>query len=366
MAAEVPPLVLFTYPESVVGRRTEWYLAVRGIPYHICRVDSKMPRPVLDRLDVHYRRIPVLAVGRDIYCDSRCIIDHLERLYPSRLPKLGSNQPYERGIERVLETWAFDGGLFARTAQMITPDASLVQDQAWLNDRAELTGVQFSPDGLKGGKKDALSHTRVHLKIVEDDLLADGRPFLNGEKPGLADIHVLWIFDWMMRPSDQMGMAHAYPWLLNEQNYPRTLGWVDRMKAEFSAVQDGNPPKNISDDEAIQLIEVSDFWEPLQLPVDESDPVELKRGDEVDLIALDSASAAGTNRRGECFRHMVRNHVNHSVDVGKLEGLTVNTATIRTETANGATVRIHYQRTNVRVVEAGRQPRLRASEIPKK
>ena len=97
-----PPIVLFTYPESVVGRRTKWYLMLRGIPYHVHEVDNKMPRPVLDRLGVHYRRIPVMAVGRDIYCDSRCIIDHLERLY-DKMPKLGFDQkdkPFEYGKSR--------------------------------------------------------------------------------------------------------------------------------------------------------------------------------------------------------------------------------------------------------------------------
>ncbi|KAF2484457.1 hypothetical protein BDY17DRAFT_128733 [Neohortaea acidophila] len=349
MAQESPPIVLFTYPESVVGRRTEWYLTLRGISYNLCEVDNKMPRSVLDRLDVHYRRIPVLAVGRDIYCDSRCIIDHLEKLYTSR-PKLGSEHPYERGIEKILETWAFDGGLFARTAQMITPDAGLVQHRSWLDDRAELTGVRFSAEGLKGGVKDALSHARLHLRMVEEELLADGRQWLSGgQQPGLSDVHVLWIFDWMMRPKEAMGMAHAYPWLLNEQNYPRTMAWVKRMADVFNTAQAKHPPRRISDIEAVKLIESSAFWQADELPVESLDPTGLVRGEEVDLIALDSASAAGINRR----------------DVGRLEGLTVTSATIGTETKNGVHVRIHYQRTNVRVVQAGGKPRLTASEIPK-
>lgn len=41
------------------------------------------PRPELSsHCDVHYRRIPVLAIGRDIYCDTSLIADTLERRIP--------------------------------------------------------------------------------------------------------------------------------------------------------------------------------------------------------------------------------------------------------------------------------------------
>ena len=351
MAQETPPIILFTYPESVVGRRTEWYLTLRNIPYHVCQVDNKMPRPVLDRLGVHYRRIPVMAVGRDIYCDSRCIIDHLELLY-DKTPKLGydmKENPFEYGIQQILENWAFDGGLFQRTAQMIPPDASLMQIEEWRADRSELIGIPFTPDTLKQVLPDALAHTRLHLQMIEQNLLGDGRKWLGRNNPGLSDVHVLWIFDWMMRPKERMGMRQAYPDLLNEKNYPKTFAWIERMdKAIEDARRKHGEPKRLSDDEVVAMVEKSAYWEPNELVVDDSDPSGLKRGEETDLIALDSASETGSKRR----------------DVGKLEGLTVTSATIGTKTKNDVDVRIHYQRTNVRVGKASGAPRLTASEIP--
>lgn len=353
MAQSTPPIILFTYPESVVGRRMDWYLTLRNIPHYHCRTDTKMPRPVLARLGVHYRRIPVMAVGRDIYCDSRCIIEHLERLYTD-VPKMGhdpAESPYEKGIERILENWAFDGGLFMRTAQMIPPDATLMVGKDWVADRQELSGRSFDAESMRAGLPDALSHARLHLQIVEENLLADGRKWLSGkEVPGLADVHVLWIFDWMMRTKKQMGMRQAYPEILNEKNYPKTIAWADRMEAAFQAAREKQgAPKMLSNDEVVELVEKSGYWEPEQLPVDETDPTGLKRGDETDLIALDSAPITGIRRR----------------DVGKLEGLTVTCATIGTKTKNGVDVRIHYQRANVRAAKAGDGPRLEASEIPK-
>lgn len=107
-------------------------------------------------------------------------------------------------------------------------------------------------------------------------------------------------------------------------------------------------PKRLSDDDAVAMIEKSEYWEPLVLVVDPSDPSKLKKGAEVDLIALDSAPETGLKRR----------------DVGRLEGLTVTSATIGTKTKNDVDVRIHYQRANVRVAAASGAPRLGASEIP--
>lgn len=43
-----------------------------------------MPRPDLsERLGVGYRRIPVLAIGNDIYCDTSLIASVLERRFPA-------------------------------------------------------------------------------------------------------------------------------------------------------------------------------------------------------------------------------------------------------------------------------------------
>lgn len=40
------------------------------------------PRPELRMLGISYRRIPVLAIGNDIYCDSALIGPTLERRFP--------------------------------------------------------------------------------------------------------------------------------------------------------------------------------------------------------------------------------------------------------------------------------------------
>jgi len=332
------PIVLFTYPQSVVGRRMDWYLTLREIPYVHCTVDNKMPRPVLSRLNVQYRRIPVLAIGRDIYCDSREQIQMLETLW-TESPRLGADpktQSYQKGVERLMENWAFDGGVFWRTASMIPGDALLVQDPKWVDDREEMTGRRFTKEGMQAGLPDALAHTRLHLQIVEDCLLADGREWIaGGKEPSLADVHIGWAFDWMLRPSKLMGMRDVYPDLLNEKNYPRTFKWIERIgKAVEDARKRNGNLKVLTDDEAVKMIENSGYYELEHLEIDEKDPTGLKKGQETDIFPTDMASG---------FVHR---------DSGKLVGLTVNSVTVQTKTTGGAEVRIHYPRTNIKVAEA--------------
>ena len=73
-----------------------------------------MPRPDLARLGIAYRRIPVLAIGRDVYVDSRLILEKLEALYPpsEAHPPLAAATGEHAAIERLFSLVSTDGGLF--------------------------------------------------------------------------------------------------------------------------------------------------------------------------------------------------------------------------------------------------------------
>ena len=43
-----------------------------------------MPRPLLlETFGVSYRKVPILAIGREVYCDTSLIIEALEYYFPS-------------------------------------------------------------------------------------------------------------------------------------------------------------------------------------------------------------------------------------------------------------------------------------------
>lgn len=48
-----------------------------------------MPRPLLkETLGLSYRKIPILAIGREIYCDTSLIIEALEHYFPPPLANM--------------------------------------------------------------------------------------------------------------------------------------------------------------------------------------------------------------------------------------------------------------------------------------
>ena len=104
-----------------------------------------LPRPDVARLGIAYRRIPLMAIGRDVYLDTRLMLQKLEELYPSH-PRLGAapNNPEHALIERLLEALVVDGGVCPRAAQLLPSDLPLLRDPKFIQDRADYNGRRLS------------------------------------------------------------------------------------------------------------------------------------------------------------------------------------------------------------------------------
>lgn len=183
-------IILFHYPFSPFAKRVIWYLTLRGIDYAQCIQPVYLPREDINALGVKYRRIPIMSIGKDIYCDTRLILSKLEERFPSGA--LGASQPDERAVEKLLESWTIDGGIFARAAQLIPPEMPLLKDPKFRKDREDYTGRSWAQDSITAARPEALTHIRDAFEILEIGLLADGREWiLKTEKPSLADIEGL-------------------------------------------------------------------------------------------------------------------------------------------------------------------------------
>lgn len=71
-----------------------------------------------------------MAIGRDIYCDTRLIIEKLEQFFPASAahPAISAATGDEKALEKLLEFWMIDGGVFGRAAQLIPTDMPLRKD----------------------------------------------------------------------------------------------------------------------------------------------------------------------------------------------------------------------------------------------
>lgn len=146
-----------------------------------------LPRPDLAALGVNYRRIPVLSIGRDVYCDTRLILQKLEEKFPTGA--LGATGSDQKAIERLLESWTVDSGVFTRAATLIPSDLPAMKDPKFLKDREGFSGRPWKKEALDRARPEALAHIRNCFALLETTLLADGRDWvLQTEKPSLADI----------------------------------------------------------------------------------------------------------------------------------------------------------------------------------
>lgn len=324
-----PPIILFTYDHSVNGRKVDFVFALNGLDYAHCMVLNRLPRPVLEKLGVQYRRIPILAIGRDIYCDTKLIINKLEEHFPEK--SIGSKDPFEKGLEHLFETWLIDAGPFWRTSALLPPAAKQMQDKEWLQDRTNMTGRPFDPEMIKKLRPESLSHVRMYFDLMEKEFLADGREYLlNTKEPALVDVQGIWTFEWILGDVSRM-FEFLEKDAISAEQFPKTFAWVRRFQ-EFvtkKREQNGGAVKELSAEGTIEQILASDFFEP-EGTIDPRDPLKLNRGQLVDISPIESG-----------FTHH---------DKGELVSIGVREVVIAIKPNVGSGyLRLHFPRVNYRI-----------------
>ena len=103
----------------------------------------------MEALGVHYRRSPVMAIGRDIYLDSRMILRKLEELFPpsTEHPALSSKET--EGMAALLNKFVVDAGVFSKAVGIMRPDRAALQDPTFVKDVSHIRSAYLSPSGDK-------------------------------------------------------------------------------------------------------------------------------------------------------------------------------------------------------------------------
>ena len=187
--AEEP--ILWLWALSAWAAKVVAYMALRKIPHSRCEQPITMPRPDLAALGVNYRRIPLLSVGRDIYCDTLIILEKLEQMYPesSGYRMISAKDPKDHALEKLFEKWT-DAVVFKAAAAVIPSSLDLMKDPKFQADREELWGRGWSAEVQDALRPDGLSDMKANFQFLET-LLADGRDWVlgNTDGPTLSDIH---------------------------------------------------------------------------------------------------------------------------------------------------------------------------------
>src|SRR5690348_3069879 len=209
-------IILHHYEISSYSVKVRLGLGLNGLAWASVEIPVIMPKPNLTALTGGYRKTPVMQIGADIYCDSQLIMRELERRYPTP-----SFYPASRGAADALAWWA-EKTTFSPAASIFFAKKPDALPEGFLEDRAKFSGRNIDPIAMMAAVPNLLDQLRAHFDWL-DQMLADGRSFLQGPAAGLADLaayHPIWYLQ-----------RNFGPLAAPLDGFPRLLNWAERVAA---------------------------------------------------------------------------------------------------------------------------------------
>jgi glutathione S-transferase len=212
-------IILHHYPRSPFAEKIRTAFGIKGLRWHSVVQPRMAPKPDLTALTGGYRRIPVMQIGADIFCDTRCILRELEH----RFPRPSLYPAGTAGLADMIATWA-DRDLFAASLGLVFGLHGDRFPPELHADRARFTAGRF--DGWNSAKmRTRIFDLRRQLALqcgwIEQTLSRD-TSFLLGETPSVADLavyHPLWYLQGNLETDSGL------------DGYPRMRTWMARMDA---------------------------------------------------------------------------------------------------------------------------------------
>ena len=265
-------IILHHYDASPFAHKVRLMLGHKALAWKSVVIPMVMPKPDLMPLTGGYRRTPVMQIGADIYCDTRCIAWELEARHPAPTFYPAGGE----GLAAIITRWA-DDQLFLPGVNFVFSNVADKLPPTLLADRAKMRGNE-PPDPEKLKALTPRLHAAVApLLATVESLFADGRTFVAGDAPGLADFalyHPLWMFTGAGR-----NVAAAL------EPFAKMTAWMDRV----AAVGEGDRQEMDSGD----ALDIARDAEPAALPGEPSpDAASPQMGDVVSVLAADKVPEA--------------------------------------------------------------------------
>ncbi|MDP1753002.1 MAG: glutathione S-transferase family protein, partial [Reyranella sp.] len=176
----------------------------------------------------------------------------------------------KEGEARGLAMW-IDRNIFWSAVGVVMGAIGDKLPEAFKKDRSEFSGRSFDAEKLRASIPMTRDQTYAQLTLAEA-MLADGRNYLLGAEPALADC-ALYNPVWFIK--ERLGLA-ASPL----DRLPKIVAWSERMKA-FGAGRR-------SDLTAADALEIAKAAEPAPTAVDANDPSGLKAGQKISVTPDDT------------------------------------------------------------------------------
>lgn len=266
MPADANAIVLHQYDISPFSEKVRVVLGIKGLEWYACDEPVIMPKPELVALTGGYRKIPVMQIGADIYCDTQIIIRELERRFPTPSVFVGG----DKGLGFGVGMWT-DRVFFQAAVAIIFGSGAALADEAFIKDREKLSGRPFDINAMKAAAPLMAEQFRAQLGWMEDQL-TDGRAFLMGDKPGVTDAHGYYnlaFTRWISKDGSKLIDA-----------FPKVVAWEARVKAIGHGTR-----HDISREDALDIAKAATSTE--KTATDAGEPNGLKSGDRVTVMADD-------------------------------------------------------------------------------
>jgi glutathione S-transferase len=209
----VSELILHHFDWSPYAEKVRVLLGFKGLAWRSVQIPMLRPKPDLTALTGGYCKTPVLQIGADIYCDTSLIARELE----ARFPRPTYFPDGSRGTTYALAAWAdkfFTAGASLSMGLNDQLPAELIKDR-----REFFTNMDF--DSFRSNAPHLFGQVVANAALLEEQL-GDGRAFLTGDRPGLADASAYYV-TWMCR-----GFFAEANTLL--QHYARLAAWEGRVR----------------------------------------------------------------------------------------------------------------------------------------
>jgi glutathione S-transferase len=223
MPANAQSIILHQYDISPFSEKVRVIIGIKGLEWYACDQPVIMPKPELTTLTGGYRKIPVMQIGADVFCDTQIIIRELERRFPSPSIHVGS----DKGLGWGLSVWT-DRSIFQAAVPIIFGGISAeggneaLVSEAFMKDREALTGRPFNVDEMKAAAPLMADQMRAQFDWAEHQLGLN-QNYLMGEAPGLVDASLYYNLAFM---------RWVYPkGLTFLKTMPGVEAWEHRVKA---------------------------------------------------------------------------------------------------------------------------------------
>lgn len=180
-------IILHQYVNSPFSEKIRKIFAHKKVTWRSVEQPVIMPKPKLIPLTGGYRKIPVMQIGADVYCDTGVIIRKIDELFPE--PTI-----YPNGTEaacHMINLFA-DRRFFFSTTPVIFEKLAPLIGKEFLEDRSRMMkNANFEEITLLA--PDARNYVRAYLDNLDHTLAT--QPYILGSSFSLADaacFHCVW------------------------------------------------------------------------------------------------------------------------------------------------------------------------------